>query len=91
MKTASLHAEDLTERRFNLMFLFLRIGGIPINRKGASCLRFLYNTMANICMYNLYLEFTMDVISRRDLEYGIVKVRFFLVTTVVMWMQLYLR
>ncbi|KDR22748.1 hypothetical protein L798_01916, partial [Zootermopsis nevadensis] len=91
MENSTLNAGDITERRFSLLFLFLRLIGIPVNRKTSSCYRSLYNTVVSICMYNLYLEFTMDVVTSRDLEYGFVKARFFLGACVIMWMHLYLR
>jgi hypothetical protein len=57
---------DVTENRFRLLFMALRIGNIPINMKKPSVLIFAYNTISLALATALYMAFTMVIIVHRD-------------------------
>jgi hypothetical protein len=57
---------DVTENRFRTVFMFLRMGGVPINTKKASLLHSTYNALTAINAYTLYLAFYMDIIIHND-------------------------
>jgi hypothetical protein len=83
---------DVTEGRFSILYMLLRIGGVPINMKNPSILTAVYNVLVTLHGYALYLAFCMDVIVYRDdLKRFMTSFRSLSSASIVVWLLLNLR
>jgi hypothetical protein len=66
MKMKEPRVCDVTEYRFRILIILLRIGSVPVYMTNPSVLISVYNALSVVHALVLYIAFCMDVIVHRD-------------------------
>jgi hypothetical protein len=92
MSNGTVSDKNLTESRFKTHLYFLRLVGIPLNKKSVSALNTIYNATIIVCYYITMISLYMDTyVHRHDFAYVMKKIRVLVGMNMVTWMSFTLR
>jgi hypothetical protein len=93
METKQSNTNNLTEKRFRITLLFLRLGGVSICMKSPSIINFIYNSVVMTCAYTMFLAMIMDYVLHADddLQQAMKTFRVILSSVLIFWMYFNIR
>ncbi|XP_069688273.1 odorant receptor 4-like [Periplaneta americana] len=81
-------AKDITEKRFNDIFLVSTIGGFCLNVKKLSILNSVYNTIMSFCFYSVFVAELLEACNSSDLRHSMRVLRVMSLHTYVVFVEL---
>jgi hypothetical protein len=87
-RNGAVSDRNLTERRFKTLLYYLRLVGIPLNKKSASAVNIVYNGFVIVCFYITIVSiYTDSYVHRHELGYVMKKIRVLLGMNLVTWLH----
>jgi hypothetical protein len=92
METNRTSTNNLTENRFRVTLLLLRLSGVSICLESPSRLNWLYNTVVMTCTYAIFFAMIMGFVVHRDNLQRAMKIfRVILSCVLVLWIYFNMR
>jgi hypothetical protein len=92
MERKPSNTNNLTEKRFRVTLFLLRLGGVSICVDSPSRINRVYNSVATICAYSVFLAMIMDYVKHRDdLQQAMKTFRVILSCVLIFWLHVNVR